>query len=80
MFAYFAGFEGVGGWSISGRFSSELLGEEELDSRVLKFLGRADTGVVDDRHRVMELSETDKELMGKLSQLGVSVRSQRRCH
>ena len=71
VFAYFAGIEGVGGWSISGRFASELLAEEELDPRVLEFLGRADTGVVDYRQRVMELSETEKELMGRLSQLGV---------
>ena len=74
VFAYFAGVEGVGGWSISGRFASELLGEEELDSRVLEYLGRADTGVMDYRHRGMggmELPETDRELMRKLSQLGV---------
>ncbi|MDE0006671.1 MAG: AAA family ATPase [Gammaproteobacteria bacterium] len=37
----------------------------------MEFLGRADTGVVDYRQRVIELSDTDKELMGKLSQLGV---------
>ena len=69
VYAYIAGIGGVGGWSISGRFASELLGEKELDPRVVEFLGRADTGVVDYRQRVIELSDT--ELMGKLSQLGV---------
>ena len=77
VFAYFARIEGVGGWSISGRFASELLAEEKLDPRVLEFLGRADTGVVDYRQRVIELSETEKELMGKLSQLGVQTPPQR---
>lgn len=71
VFAYFARIEGVGGWSISGRFASELLAEVELDPRVLEFLARAETGVVDFRQRVIELSEADRELMGKLSQLGV---------
>lgn len=78
VFGYFLGIEGVGGWSISGRFASELLGEYGLDSRVLEFLGRADTGVVDYRQRVTELSDTDKGWSdtdkgwtGKLSQLGV---------
>ena len=77
VYAHIAGIGGVGGWSISGRFASELLAEEELDSRVLEFLGRADTGVVDYRQRVIELSETDKQLMGKLSQLGVQTPPER---
>lgn len=71
VFAYFAGIGGVPGWSISGRHASDLLAEEELDPRVVEFLNQADTGVVDYRQRVMDLSQTDKELMGKLSQLGV---------
>ena len=71
VFSYFANMNGVSGWSVSGRFASEVLADEELDQRVLDFLAQADTGVVGYRRREEELSEGERELMSKLAELGV---------
>ena len=72
VFSYFLNMNGVKGDAISGRIASDfLLDDEEIDRRVLNFLGKADTGIVDYRLRTEELNEIDRELMSKLSRLGV---------
>ena len=71
VFSYFLNINGVKGRAISGRIASDILPDEKLDPRVLNFLSKADTGVVDYRLRTEELTERDRELMSKLSQLGV---------
>lgn len=75
VFSYFADMKGIAGWSVSGRIASELLAEEDLDRRVLDFLAQADTGIVGYRRRKQEMSESDRELMSKLSELGVATPS-----
>ena len=71
VFSYFLNVNGVTGQAISGRVESNFLSNGELDQRVLNFLGKADTGIVDYRLRVEELAEDERELMSKLSRLGV---------
>ncbi len=71
VFSYFLKMNGVLGRTISGSLASAALADDELDQRVLDFLGEADTGVVDYRRVVEELTESDRELMRKLSALGV---------
>ncbi len=71
VFSYFLKMNGVLGRTISGSLASAALADDELDQRVLDFLGEADTGVVDYRRVVEELTESDRELMHKLSALGV---------
>ena len=71
VFSYFLNVNGVKGQAISRRITSDFLPDEKLDPRVLNFLGKADTGVVDYRLRTEELTESNRELMSKLSQLGV---------
>lgn len=71
VFSYFLNINGVRGQTVSRRITSDLLPDEKLDPRVLNFLGKADTGVVDYRLRTGELTERGRELMSKLSQLGV---------
>ena len=71
VFSYFGKMNGVLGSTISGSLASAALADDELDQRVLDFLGEADTGVVDYRRVVKELTRSDQELMRKLSALGV---------
>lgn len=71
VFSYFQNINGVRGQAISGRLASDFLPDEKLDPRVVDFLGKADTGIMDYRFRVEELAESDRELMSKLSRLGV---------
>ena len=78
MFSYFLNINGVGGWTISASLTSDVLAEDELDQRTLDFLGEADTGVVDYRQVVEELTESSLELMSKLSALGVRTPPERR--
>ena len=71
VFSYFRKMHGVLGYTISGHHASNLLTKEDkLDQRVLDFLGEADTGVVNYRQVVEELTERKRELMSKLSALG----------
>ena len=78
VFSYFLNINGVGGWTISASLTSDVLAEDELDQRTLDFLGEADTGVVDYRQVVEELTESSLELMSKLSALGVRTPPERR--
>ena len=71
VFSYFQNINGVRGQAISGRLTSDFLPDEKLDPRVVDFLGKADTGIMDYRFRAEELAESDRELMSKLSRLGV---------
>ena len=71
VFSYFLKMNGVLGRTISGSLASDTLANDEMDQRVLDFLGEADTGVVDYRRVVEELSASDRELMHKLSALGL---------
>ena len=78
VFSYFRNMNGVMGGTISGHRASDLLANDKLDQRVLGFLGNADTGVVNYRQVVEELQESDRELMTKLSALGVPTPPERR--
>ena len=69
VFSYFLNMKGVMGNAISGSLVSDALAHDELDPRVLDFLDEADTGVVDYRQVVEELTESERELMSKLSAL-----------
>jgi len=71
VFAYFARMKGVSGWSASSASASQLLDEGELDQRVLDFLAHADTGIVGYRRREEEMSDSERELMSKLAELGI---------
>ena len=73
VFSYFLNINGVRERAISGQIASDILPDEKLDPQVLNFLGKADTGVVDYRLRTEELTESDRERMSKLSQLGVEI-------
>ena len=77
VFSYFGKMNGVLGSTISGSLASAALADDELDQRVLDFLGEADTGVVDYRRVVKELTRSDQELMRKLSALGVRTAPER---
>ena len=78
VFSYFLNMKGMTGRTISGLLASNALADGELDQRVLDFLGEADTGVVDYRKVVEELSQSDRELISKLSALGVRTPPERR--
>ena len=72
---YFVGIDGVVGLSFAGRHVSEVA--KALDSRVMDFLDRAETGVVGHRLRKMELTEDSQQLMSKLAELGVKTPPER---
>ena len=80
VFSYFLKMNGVMGYTIPGSIVSDALVNDELDQRVLDFLGEADTGVVDYRQVVEEIPESDRELMSKFSALGVITPPERRSH
>ena len=78
VFSYFRQLSGVGGQTLSGLATSDVLSTDKLDQRVLRFLAEADTGVVDYRPVVDELAQSDRELMAKLAALGVRTPPERR--
>ena len=57
VFAYFRSIRGVREIDISGKVASMRLAEESLDRRVLGFLGRIGTGIVDFRRKETEVPD-----------------------
>ena len=57
VFGYFASIRAIGNISVSGARVSSRLAEDELDDRVIDFLEKIDTGVIDYRQKESELSE-----------------------
>ena len=78
VFSYFLKINGVPGQTISGTVASDVLANDKLDQRVLDFLAEADTGVVNYRPVVEELARSDRDLLAKLSALGVHTPPDRR--
>lgn len=72
---YFARINGVVGLSFAGPSVATVAGT--LDSRVMDFLERAETGVVNHRLREVELTESSLQLMSKLAELGVKTPPER---
>lgn len=71
LFSYFAKIKGIRGQTIPGSVASDVLANDKLDQRVLDFLAKADTGVVNYRPVVKEMAQSDQELTAKLPDLGV---------
>ena len=76
VFSYFRHLNGILGRTVSA--AADALATDKLDQRVLRFLAKADTGVVNYRPVVEELEQSDQELMAKLSALGVRTPPERR--
>lgn len=71
VFSYFREINGIEGQMVSGSTASNVLANDKLDRRVLDFLAEADTGVVNYRPVVEELTPSDRELMAKVAALGI---------
>lgn len=78
VFSYFREINGIEGQTVSGSAASNVLADDKLDRRVLDFLAEADTGVVNYRPVVEELTRSDRELMAKVAALGIRTPPERR--
>ena len=57
VFAYFRSIRGVGGMAIPGAAASSYFGEEEPDERVIDFLAKMGTGIIEYRRKEYQLPE-----------------------
>ena len=57
VFAYFRSIRGVGGMAIPGEAASSYFVEEEPDARVIEFLAKIGTGIIDYRRKEYQVPE-----------------------
>ncbi|MCY4372850.1 MAG: ATP-binding protein [Spirochaetaceae bacterium] len=69
VFGYFLSFHGFMGVGVAGPEASAWLVNEDVDSRVIDFLGKIDTGICDYRRRERELSEEMRAFQEELFEL-----------
>ncbi len=67
VFAYFKSIYGVRGIAVTGMAASARLAREELDRRVIDFLGEVGTGVVDYRYNETEVPEEVRNVLREVS-------------
>lgn len=73
---YFARIGGVIGTAFSGRHAATAA-NHGLDRRALKFLDDTDSGIVGHRVREVTASDSERELLSKLAELGVKTPAER---
>ena len=74
VFEFFSSINGVSSGTVSGTRVSALLSDDALDSRVIEFLGKIGTGVLDYRRTEVERSDEDKQQIRRLAEIvGVGV-------
>ena len=69
VFGYFLSLHGFMGVGVAGPEASAWLVNEDVDSRVIDFLGNIDTGICDYRRRVRELPEDMRKFQQELFEL-----------
>lgn len=69
VFGYFLSFHGFMGVGVAGPEASAWLVNENVDSRVIDFLGKIDTGICDYRRRERELPEEMRTFQQELFEL-----------
>lgn len=66
VFGYFRSFRAIRSIAVPEEMVSSRLSEEDLDNRVIDFLGNIDTGVIDYRQKESELPEDILEIQQEL--------------
>ena len=69
VYGYFLSFHGFMGVGVAGPEASAWLANEDVDSRVIDFLGKIDTGICDYRRRETDLPEEMRTFQRELFEL-----------
>ena len=69
VFKYFRSLHGFLGVSVAGSEASSWFSDEDIDPRVIDFLGQIDTGICDYRRREKEVPEEIRKFQLELSEL-----------
>ncbi len=67
VYGYFGSIEGFREIAVPGAMASEELAEQEVDGRVIDFLKKVGTGIIDHRRKETELSEKEQMLRREIT-------------